>query len=139
MNGAREEILARVRAATDAVASLPPVPRDYRRTDEHPHEQLVTLFCERIDDYKAEVDRVTAGSLPDAITPAASRHGVQSLVVPPQVPNAWRPLPLELIADSRLRPSTLDQIVARSRAVRWRSPRRARSCSPPDRTRAVAY
>ncbi len=109
-NSARNEILARVRAAKGDAAAAPPIPREYSTRDERPHEELVTLFCERVDDYKAQVERVTAEQLPAAIRAAASRHGASRLAVPPALPEDWRTPELELIADDSLTPRELDRV-----------------------------
>jgi L-lactate dehydrogenase complex protein LldG len=64
MLDARDEILGRIRAA---LADVPrsersadvPVTRDYRRADDRPHDELVTLFAQRVGDYRAdELDRI---------------------------------------------------------------------------------
>ncbi len=109
MSSAREEVLARVRAAKVG-ATAPPIPRDYHHTDERPRDELVALFCERVDDYKAEVERVSADGLRDAIAAAALRHNGRRLVIPPQLPGDWRPAGLELIADDSLTPDGLDDL-----------------------------
>lgn len=109
MSGAREEILARVRGAK-AGAVAPPIPRGYRRTDERPQDELVAQFCERVDDYKAEVERVAPDQLAAAIATAASRHGARRLVIPPELPDDWRPTELDLIIDQSLTPHELDAV-----------------------------
>lgn len=109
MSAARQEILDRVRAAKGG-ATAPPIPRGYRHEDERPHDQLVALFCERVNDYKASVERVASAGLRDAISAAASRHGAQRLVVPPGLPDQWRPPGLELIRDDSLTPHALDRL-----------------------------
>jgi L-lactate dehydrogenase complex protein LldG len=109
MSSAREDILARVRAAKRN-ATAPRIPRDYQRSDERPHDQLVTLFCERVDDYRAEVERVSANELSAAIGAAASRHNARRLAVPPQLPDQWRPPELELLSDDGLTPRQLDEL-----------------------------
>jgi L-lactate dehydrogenase complex protein LldG len=108
MNSARDEILARVRAAKGTATTLPPVPRDYRHSDPRPHDELVTLFCERVSDYRAEVRRLRADQLPDAIGAAAARHHAQRLAIPLQLPDAWRPHNLELTPDDALTARALD-------------------------------
>ena len=110
MSDARAEILARVRAAKGTTPARSSPPRDYRQTDERPHEQLVELFCERAGDYRAEVLRTPAGALPAAIGAAASRHGARRLVIPPELPQAWRPAELELVSDASLTPRELDAL-----------------------------
>jgi L-lactate dehydrogenase complex protein LldG len=110
MSTARDEILARVRAAQGAPAEVVPIPREYRQTDTRPHDQLVTLFCERVDDYRAEVERIGAEQLLHAIAAAASRHGARRVAIPPELPHGWRPLGLELMTDAALTPHQLDEL-----------------------------
>ena len=111
MSGARDEILARVRVANaGAAAEPPPTPRGYRTADQRPHEQLVALFCERVADYRAEVERVAARDLQAAIDAAAARHGARRLAVPPGLPEAWRSRELALAVDDELTPRALDEL-----------------------------
>lgn len=107
MSHAREEILSRVRAAKGGAAA-PPAPRDYRRADERPHDELVDLFCERVRDYRAEVERVSVDQVSRAIATAASRHAARRLVIPAGLPQQWRPPELELIDDDAFSPRELD-------------------------------
>lgn len=109
MSSAREDILSRVRTAKGSPAT-PPIPREYRHTDARPHDQLVALFCERVADYRAEVERVSAGQLQAAIGGAAERHNARRLVIPPQLPDGWRPSALELLGDDDLSARELDEL-----------------------------
>ena len=75
MADARDEILGRIRAAlvdvpTSERAGDVLVARQYRRTDDRPRDELVTLFGQRVSDYRAVVRRVAAAALGDAITQA---------------------------------------------------------------------
>ena len=108
MSDARAEILARVRAAKGAPGLSTPAPRAYRHVDDRPHDELVALFCERVDDYRAEVRRTPGGELIAAISEAAARHSAQRLAIPPELPEAWRPSELELVPDVALTPRKLD-------------------------------
>jgi L-lactate dehydrogenase complex protein LldG len=84
---ARDEILRRVRAALADVPGTPDdevVPRDYRRS--HHTEELVGLFAERVADYRAEVRRIRADELHSSIVAVL---GSRTVVVPPDVPDAW--------------------------------------------------
>lgn len=110
MSSARTEILERIRATTGATTTLTPTPRDYRQADERSRDQLVALFCERVEDYKAEVEYVDLPDLPVAIGAAASRHGARRMVIPAQLPNEWRPPDVELTPDQSLTPRELDQL-----------------------------
>jgi L-lactate dehydrogenase complex protein LldG len=118
MSSARDEILTRIRAATatttastTGTTAAVSAPRDYRHTDERPRDELVALFCERVDDYKAEVQRVSSAKLPHAIGAAAARHGARRLVIPAALPDSWRPPELDLLADDMtLTPRELDEL-----------------------------
>jgi L-lactate dehydrogenase complex protein LldG len=70
---ARDEVLARVKAALGDAPSVPDVPRDY-----HPPGTAapdVDLFCERVADYKAAVHRVAAGEVDRVVEEILARHG----------------------------------------------------------------
>lgn len=123
MSTAREEILGRVRAAiapatatanpaTEATPAPAPVttPRSYRHTDRRPRHELAALFCARVADYRAEVQRIRAEQLRDAIAGAAARHGAHRLAIPPGLPKHWRPAQIELISDDHLTPHALDAL-----------------------------
>jgi L-lactate dehydrogenase complex protein LldG len=78
MSSAREEILSRVRSAladVDQEYDVPPAPRV------HPVVDLVALFAERVEDYRATVERCSPEELP-ALVLAALPAG-SSVVVPP--------------------------------------------------------
>ncbi|MFD0488443.1 lactate utilization protein C [Saccharopolyspora spinosporotrichia] len=50
---------------------------------------MVALFCERVADYRATVQRVAAPELVDAIASAARRYSARRLLVPAGVPEQW--------------------------------------------------
>lgn len=80
---AREEVLARVRAAVTEVRVAPvEVPRGYRSVppDLEPGPQLVDLFVERVEDYRAEVTRCTADQLQAEV--AKALLGCARVIVP---------------------------------------------------------
>jgi L-lactate dehydrogenase complex protein LldG len=66
---AREEILARVRAATAGVASVP-APPPVRAVDPASGATLLDLFAERVADYRAVVERCTPDELPARLAAA---------------------------------------------------------------------
>ncbi len=115
MLDARDEILGRIRAA---LADVPgserpaevPVTREYRRADQRPHDELVDLFAGRVSDYRADVHRVSAAGLPEAITRACSQRGLKRLAVPTGLPDAWLPAGLELVGDAGLSAAELDRV-----------------------------
>jgi len=103
VSAAREEILARIRAAGSSAA--PPVPRDYLRAH-HDHD-IVDLFAERAADYQAVVERVEDAAA--AVLRAAAAPG--RYVVPAGFPAEWIPDGLDVaLDDPPLSPAELDQL-----------------------------
>lgn len=101
---AREEILARIRHATDDVpiGERPEdveVERGYRHADSSSREELVDRFAETVAEYKATVHRISETELPGTIAAALSRRGAQSLVVPEGIPGEWIPDDVRLLRD----------------------------------------
>ncbi len=99
---ARDVILQRVRAALKDVAAATPEPvirRAYRQADDAPRDEIVAQFIKRVGEYKAAVRQTTAAELPQAIAAAVSRQGVQRLVVPGDLPEAWLPAGVILLRD----------------------------------------
>ncbi|WP_374454213.1 lactate utilization protein C [Nocardioides sp.] len=99
---ARDDILRRVRTALDSVSpaeAVPPAPRAPDRGD------LVALFAERVEDYRAEVTRCAPGDLASVV---AEVLGAARVVVPPgldlDVPGA--------VVDDGLTAAELDAIDA---------------------------
>ncbi len=92
---AREQMLRQIRAALAdvPVAEKPedvPVPRDYARTAARTRERpaaTVELFCERVADYRATVDRVHPDGLAGVITTVLA--GARSIAVPAGLPADW--------------------------------------------------
>ena len=91
---AKADILSRIRAARPDVTSDSPsdayaIPRDYLRSPSVP-EGIVDLFCERVADYKARVERVPAAGVPAAIAAALTTLGAQRVGVADGLPEEWR-------------------------------------------------
>jgi L-lactate dehydrogenase complex protein LldG len=79
---ARDAVLAGVRRALEkADRTTPVVPRGYR--DSLPEGDLVDLFVERVEDYRAVVVRCSASDIEAAITAAV---GGRSVIVPGGLP-----------------------------------------------------
>jgi L-lactate dehydrogenase complex protein LldG len=96
----RELILGRVRAALADIAADEPASwiydRDadeqsgYARAGSRDREALVALFADRCGEYRATVTRAERSGLGGAIAAACARHGASSLIVPTDLPQAWR-------------------------------------------------
>jgi L-lactate dehydrogenase complex protein LldG len=105
---AREEILRRISSAHVA-APEHQVRRDYVHTRQLP--DLLGLFVERVEDYKAAVIRTD----PDGVAKAVAQClvGVGKVVVPPGFNASWVPAGLDIVADQpRLHPGELDAVGA---------------------------
>ncbi|MGZ4169703.1 MAG: LutC/YkgG family protein [Solirubrobacteraceae bacterium] len=115
MTSAREEILGRIRGALhDVPAGETPedvaVARDYRRARELRATALVELLAERVADYEAQVRRVTTAELAHAVTAACADMELRRVIVPPGLPEAWRPRDVELIVDEGHSATELDAV-----------------------------
>jgi L-lactate dehydrogenase complex protein LldG len=111
VSGAREEILARIRAARGAApSSQAAVRRDYLRAHHDPAEHdIVALFAERVADYRAVVERVAGADVAAAIARALVVPG--RYVVPAGLPSEWIPDGAETaLDDPPLSPAELDQL-----------------------------
>ena len=112
---AREEVLARIRAANAAARPTPgEIPRDYRHTGAHPQGSaaLIELLRDRLVDYRASVLDATPDSGPDGM-PAAIATALADVtgpvLVPPGLPEDWCP---EGVVDSGFGPAELDRFAA---------------------------
>jgi L-lactate dehydrogenase complex protein LldG len=113
MSGAREAVLARVRAALGPAAEVPEVPRAYRQAGElgaDGESGAVDRFCERVADYRATVKRVSGGELPRALMAACAQRHARRIAVPAQAP-PWTVDGIELVRDDpQLSPRQLDEL-----------------------------
>ena len=104
MNAAREEVLARARAAIGGSPQPEPGARTYRRTGARGQSERIELLAERLVDYRADVRRVGARELRRTIDAVASGR----IGVPPSLPAEWRPA--GAVEDRGLRPHELDAL-----------------------------
>ncbi|MEU3481821.1 LUD domain-containing protein [Streptomyces sp. NPDC033753] len=92
----RVTVLARIRAA---LADVPaeerpedvPTPRAYRRSHVEPGQDAVTLFADRVADYRANVIRTDEAGLPQVLAAALGGRGARNLAVPRGFPAAMLP------------------------------------------------
>ena len=108
----RDVVLGGVR---DALRGAPAAPapageRPAEAVDAAGREALVTLLCERLAAYRAEVRRLAAADVGTALTRVCAAHAARRLVVPPGLPAAWRPPGLELVEDDGLSAAALDAL-----------------------------
>jgi L-lactate dehydrogenase complex protein LldG len=108
---AREEVLARIRAANAAARPRAvEVPRDYHRTGAHPPgaPELVELLRDRLVDYRAAVLDATPDDVPAVVATALAEHP-GPVLVPPGLPDGWCP---EGVPDRAFSPAELDGFAA---------------------------
>ncbi len=91
---ARDEVLARVRAARTGAALVEPT-RSYRRDGEHDpgSAEVLDLLENRLVDYRAAVRRSDTAGLRHAVAEALVAAGVADgpVLLPPDLPAAWAP------------------------------------------------
>ena len=93
MTTAREEILARIRAALPAQGTLAPLQEPaYQRKGNLDREARLELLRDRLLDYDADVVDIAAESeLPSTIAAALSKAGEKDVVVAAEFPQQWLP------------------------------------------------
>ena len=129
MTSARDEVLARVRAAIGPDPAVPPAPREYRRTGTRApgSSGVVELFADRLRDYKATVVRCAAAEAEEAaadeladgtavaaaISRALAERGIDQAVTAPGLPAPWTAaVARPIVDDGALTPRDLDRIPA---------------------------
>jgi L-lactate dehydrogenase complex protein LldG len=118
MSSARDEVLARVRRALSVAGSVPApvvVPRDYQTTSAHPagSQELLDLFQERVEDYRASLTRCTEddSSIGTAVRSVLFANDARTVVTPDGLP-AWVAHQGQVIDHAGLMPAELDAIDA---------------------------
>ena len=87
---ARADILHRIREALRDAAPAD-IPRDYRTEDVRERDETVTLFAERVAEYRATVHRVGASEVGETVARIAAEAGAQRIGIPADLPAEWRP------------------------------------------------
>jgi len=109
---AREEMLARIRAATADITGVPDIPRRYQPASRGPglaDEALVSRFEERASDYQATVRRCQADEVGQVIADAVAARGAERIGVPREFPEPWSALlPGAVLDDPPLDVAALD-------------------------------
>jgi L-lactate dehydrogenase complex protein LldG len=105
MSDAKQMMLERIRSATRDVpaseqAEDVAVNRAYRASTGHTN--LLELTAERIAEYRARVEIVTADQLASSIQASLERQGIKRLIVPHDLPEDWKPKGFELLEESTI-------------------------------------
>jgi L-lactate dehydrogenase complex protein LldG len=112
---AKETILWRVRRATRDVPEEErpedvPVGRGYRKEGDDGRDEIVARFAEHVAEYEATVHRVAEADLPARIEEILEKRGLEKLVVPPLLPEAWIPEGVEVLRDAARPRLTNDEL-----------------------------
>jgi L-lactate dehydrogenase complex protein LldG len=110
MSAAREEILERIAAAVGAASAGQPLARGYRRSGALGEDERVELFCRRVGEYRSEVHRVDETEVAASISSVCAARDAKRLVIPPDLPPAWRNPGVELVDDRGLSALELDGV-----------------------------
>lgn len=86
--GAREVVLERIRAALADRPAGAPIPRDYEGSIPGSID-LAERFVDRVDDYRARIERTNAAALPGVIAATLAGHGARRVAAPSGVPEGW--------------------------------------------------
>ena len=108
MSAAREEVLGRIRTALGPKPRVIEIPRDYVVASRLDRDAQVERFAERAAEYRATVWRCGIDDVQDAVGAALAEHRARRLVVPADLPGAWRPDGIEWLEDDELDPAALD-------------------------------
>jgi L-lactate dehydrogenase complex protein LldG len=84
----RETVLAAVRNAIRG-AVAPEVSRSYDRQLDLERGELIDLFVERVDDYRADVRKVARADLARTVGSVLAQYGASSVVVPADLDPEW--------------------------------------------------
>jgi L-lactate dehydrogenase complex protein LldG len=113
--GARAEVLARIRAALRSGGGAPAgIPRGYRTGTGMATPALIELLTERLHDYGTSVRRCPDGGVAQAVRQALAERGARRVVLPPGLSLDGASLDgasldgVEFLADGGLSPETLD-------------------------------
>ncbi len=112
---AREEVLARIRAALGSGAGAAAgVPRAYRTGADLDAPALIALLTDRLHDYGTAVRRCGPDGVPAAVRQALAERGARRVVLPAgldlTVPGGAGLHGVTLIADDDLSPAALDAV-----------------------------
>jgi L-lactate dehydrogenase complex protein LldG len=104
MNNSKKIILDRIRKALQDVpdnntSKDNQIPRSYRQTTKSDTYENLRLFADRVADYKASVQIITASVIKNKVFEACKNQNVQKLVIPPGLPKQWYPDDVDLLFD----------------------------------------
>jgi iron-sulfur cluster protein len=107
----REAILARIRSGIAGAEPPAPRPPTYRTEDSRSQYEIVTLFAERVAEYRATVHRIgEEAEVGEAADRICAARGAARLGVPADLRSERRPSGAELVEDDGLTAAELDAL-----------------------------
>jgi len=113
---ARADILHRISSALQNAAP-PDIPRDYRTEDTRERDEIVTMFAERVAEYRATVHRVREKDVSKTVARIAEETGsgedghAPRIGIPADLPKKWKPgRGVELVEDASLSVKELNEL-----------------------------
>lgn len=106
----REAILGAIRGATSRIPAAGSPPPGYRAGLDLPLPALLDRFEKRLSDYGVTVLRAPEAGIAGAAAAQLAARGIGALLIPPGLPEAWRPDGVRLIEDAGQPARALDEI-----------------------------
>ena len=103
-------MLERIRAAIADGPTPPAIPRTYRRESKRSRDETISVFIERVNDYRATAIRAPGNRLVHVIAEICARRQATRVVAPDGFPAEWAAGAPELVRDANLAPHDLDKL-----------------------------
>jgi iron-sulfur cluster protein len=110
VGGPRDVVLARIRAAIADAPTPPAITRAYRRDPIRSRDETISVFIDRVNDYRATAIRAPGDRVGDIIGEICAQREVTRLVTPDGFPGEWAENAVELVRDAELTSHDLDKL-----------------------------
>ncbi len=110
VSGARDAILGVIRQATARMAPGGAELPAYRRDLGLPPAALLDRFVDRLTDYDVTILRAPEAGIAATATAQLAERGIRTLLIPPDLPEAWRPSGPSLVPDAAQPARALDEV-----------------------------
>jgi L-lactate dehydrogenase complex protein LldG len=110
---ARDAILARVRSAVAGEPAHVPAPPAYHRTGDLTRAQCEARFIDRLTDYHVYVTCISAAEeIAAAVAQRLTVLGMDKVVIPVGLPDAWRPKDIVGVEEAKLSDAGLNGVAS---------------------------
>jgi L-lactate dehydrogenase complex protein LldG len=108
VSGARDQVLARIRAALADKPSYDPVVLELGHEGIRDQDELADMFVSRAGAYRATVRRTATTELGQLVDSVCKEHAARRVVVPRDLPASWCAPGAEYVGDLGFSPQELD-------------------------------